>query len=178
MIAPVVACPYTGVAQAYQQHNAGGVVSICGPEDGYTPRFPAKEPVLRLGFSDIHCGYIWSKREVATVTAKGLIEPTEEDVVEALRFARTMHTRPVVVHCHAGVSRSPAIALAILADRHGQGAEYQAVHQLYASSPSILPNAGIVALADKVLARQGALIAAAQRARQADDARDTAPFSW
>lgn len=132
--------------------------------------------MLRLGISDIHCGRVWSPKEVDTVTAKGLVEATEEDLFEALRFARAYHDKPIVVHCHAGVSRSPAIALAILADRHGRGQEHAAVAQLYGSTDAILPNPGIVALADKVLRRQGALVAALDQRRARDT--DSAPFTW
>ena len=51
------------------------------------------------------------------------ILPNETHVRAALTFARECGETSLLIHCHAGVSRSPAITLAILADWLGEGHE-------------------------------------------------------
>jgi predicted protein tyrosine phosphatase len=68
---------------------------------------------------------------------------------------------PLLVHCYAGVSRSMAAALIALSledDRR----EMEAARILRAAAPHAHPNARIVALADRLLGRQGRLVAANQ----------------
>ena len=59
------------------------------------------------------------------------------------------------------MSRSPAIALAILADWLGDGHEAEAVKELLRIARLCTPNKFIIEIADEVLRRQGALITAA-----------------
>lgn len=125
--------------------------------------------------SDIHCGGIWDAHTVQACVARGMTAPTLAHITQALDFARQQEG-PIVVHCTAGVSRSPAIVLAILADRMGPGHEAEAVAALFAHGPSH-PNPGIVALADTALGRNGALIDALE-AHQAAQPADPLPFSW
>lgn len=79
---------------------------------------------------------------------------TREDVVAALAFAQN-RTR-LLIHCRAGVSRSTAIALAILTDRlQDPRAALAAVIELRAIA---VPNRHITALADDVLGCAGKLL--------------------
>ncbi|RAK66362.1 hypothetical protein [Phenylobacterium kunshanense] len=68
--------------------------------------------------------------------------------------------RALLVHCFHGVGRSAAVALAILADRAGPGREQAALDRLLAIRPQATPNLVVVKLADEVLGRNGALVAA------------------
>jgi predicted protein tyrosine phosphatase len=99
---------------------------------------------LRLRFDDIEaeCEYA----------------PQESHVIQALAFARSLDGT-LLVHCHAGVSRSGAMAYALLADLLGPGREKQALEELLMQRPIIVPNGRIVQLADKVMDRGGALLA-------------------
>jgi predicted protein tyrosine phosphatase len=83
---------------------------------------------------------------------------TEEQVWEAIDFARGRES--VLVHCHVGIGRSTAIALAILADQYGLGYEQDALKALLAIRPEAVPNLHIVALADDLLFRDGKLLEA------------------
>lgn len=100
-------------------------------------------PHLRLRFDDI---------EVDCASA-----PQEAHVAEALGFAR-LQSGTLLVHCHAGISRSGAMAYALLAEALGPGREAQALEQLLAQRPIIVPNGRLVRLADKVMQRDGALV--------------------
>ena len=88
------------------------------------------------------------------------ILPNESHVRSALNFGRECGETSLLIHCHAGMSRSPAIALAILADWLGEGHEAEAVRELLKIARLCTPNELVIAIADSVLARQGALISA------------------
>ena len=84
--------------------------------------------------------------------------PEERHVRSAISFAREWASPSLLVHCHAGMSRSPAIALAILAEWLGSGREEEAVAELLKVVPLCTPNSLLVELADKVLGRDGELV--------------------
>lgn len=84
----------------------------------------------------------------------------ESHLRSALEFARKHEDNMLFIHCHAGQCRSPAIALAIIADRMGPGREAEAVDALKVVRRWSTPNRLVVELADKVLGRNGALVEA------------------
>jgi predicted protein tyrosine phosphatase len=83
--------------------------------------------------------------------------PTREQVVEAIEFARRFVNLRLLIQCEAGVSRSGAFGVAILAGRLGPGREQEALEQALRIAPAIIPNLLIVRLADEVLGLDGAL---------------------
>ncbi|NTF17075.1 hypothetical protein G6L37_01355 [Agrobacterium rubi] len=87
-------------------------------------------------------------------------------VEQALGWARKWKDVRLLVHCEMGVSRSTAIALAILAERYGKGLEDDAVAHLLRIRPMASCNPFIVATADSILGRSGKLVAALERADQ------------
>ena len=93
------------------------------------------------------------------------IEPQPHHIETALEFA-SKTTGRLLIHCHAGISRSTAICLSILADRFGPGNEPKACEALMLISPLARPNALIVHLADEVLDRDNALFQAAWNSMQ------------
>ena len=58
------------------------------------------------------------------------IVPEEHHIRSALVFARQWEQPSLLIHCHAGMSRSPAIALAIIADWLGKGDDTAAIREL------------------------------------------------
>ena len=72
----------------------------------------------------------------------------------------------MLIHCHAGISRSTAICLAIFADRLGRGKEQDACRALLSISPQARPNALIIHLTDEVLQRHGKLFQCAWKSMQ------------
>jgi predicted protein tyrosine phosphatase len=65
----------------------------------------------------------------------------------------------LVIHCLAGISRSPAAALIALA-HDARGREREAASLLRKAAPFARPNRLLVQLADSALRRGGALVAA------------------
>ena len=94
------------------------------------------------------------------VRTPGYTAPSLAHVVKIVRFLRASSTDdPLVIHCHAGVSRSTATALVALAvDAPGREAEAAAL--LRKAAPFAMPNELLVQIADIALERKGALLAA------------------
>jgi len=107
---------------------------------------------------------------------RGYTAPAREHVVKLVAFLRAVPpTAPLVIHCLAGVSRSPAAALvALVLDAPGREAD--AAHVLREASPFASPNRLLVAIADEVLGRKGALVAALDAMGEPDWSRDFEAF--
>ncbi|GGF46342.1 hypothetical protein GCM10011611_61030 [Aliidongia dinghuensis] len=88
-----------------------------------------------------------------------IITATIEHVEAAISFARERPAASLLVHCHAGIGRSPAIALAIIADRLGSGFEPEALGELLRLRPMAVPNLLAIKHADAALDRNGKLLA-------------------
>lgn len=86
--------------------------------------------------------------------------PREEHVQAAIDFGRRHRDGSMLVHCRAGIARSTALALAIIADRHGAGRETESVAELLDVRPEAAVNLLVLGMADKILGRDGALVAA------------------
>jgi predicted protein tyrosine phosphatase len=108
-------------------------------------RLPQGRPHLVLRFDDLDFD------DGETVVA------SSGDIGRALAFAREHRPGRILVHCQAGRCRSPAVALAIVADRLGPGREAEAVAELLRIRPESGPNLVALRVADAVLGRGGRL---------------------
>lgn len=90
----------------------------------------------------------------------GVALPHERHVEAALAFGREHAQGSVLVHCRAGVARSAALGLAIIADRLGPGMEREAVERLLRARPVAIPNLIVLGMADRLLGRSGRLVGA------------------
>jgi predicted protein tyrosine phosphatase len=79
-----------------------------------------------------------------------------DDISSALDFARDKEK--LLIHCEAGIGRSPALCYVILCDRYGPGGEEQALYDLLAMQRNASPNLHVIALGDKILARHGKMV--------------------
>jgi predicted protein tyrosine phosphatase len=85
--------------------------------------------------------------------------PRLQDVKRILAFTRQLPERAkVLVHCRAGVSRSTAIAYAILCQHSKPGLEMENLLNVQSLREWATPNRLIVELADKVLKRKGGML--------------------
>ena len=78
-------------------------------------------------------------------------------IKRALEFADKIKDGSLLIHCCAGISRSSAIALAVIAKRLGSGKEEEAVKTLEHINPNCRPNKSIVEMTDELLERDGKL---------------------
>lgn len=128
------------------------IVSIIDPEQE-SPNFDGDHLVLR--FHDIAHGYSVGSR---------FQPPFGGHIHRLIEFARefTPHDR-VMVHCHMGVSRSPAAVLIIAAALTGSADVALATLQAVIPSGLFEPNTRMVSLADRQLRMGGALEQAIER---------------
>jgi predicted protein tyrosine phosphatase len=88
------------------------------------------------------------------------LAPAEAHIEQLISFLRSSPPHAsILIHCLAGVSRSPAAALVALA-LEMPGRELEAAAALRRAAPFVEPNRLIVELADTALERRGALVAA------------------
>ena len=93
--------------------------------------------------------------------AEGLIAPEAGHVYQLLDFLRDWdQDTPLLIHCHAGISRSPAAAFIALCWLRPQIPEHALAQRLRAASAAAKPNRLLVRLADEILGRNGRMIAA------------------
>ncbi len=87
--------------------------------------------------------------------------PGEQHVADLLDFVRGWDRQaPLVVHCYMGISRSTASAFASVCALNPQRDEASIAQALRRASPTATPNIRIVSLADRLLGRDGRMIAA------------------
>lgn len=94
----------------------------------------------------------------------GSVLPARDAIAGLLELGEALRDAPpagVLVHCHAGVSRSAAAAVILLA-QFDAGHEAAAAERLIAIRPQSWPNSRMVRFADELLDRDGALVAAVE----------------
>ena len=107
----------------------------------------------------------------------GMTMPGEEHVANLLAFARRWdRARPLLVHCYAGISRSTASAYIIAAALAPRRDEHELAQTLRARSPSATPNPRLIAVADRMLDRNGRMIEAINTIGRGADAFEGVPF--
>src|SRR5215475_5416392 len=126
------------------------LISIGAENDQLPDGYDNVENKLRLLVNDV-------------VTEEGATEGDVLQIVQAAESLRTA-TGKVLVHCEAGVSRSPAAALIMYACWLGPGQEQEAMGRVLAQRPLAMPNPRMVELADKMLGRDGRLLEVLSRA--------------
>jgi len=82
------------------------------------------------------------------------IEPQAIHIQRALTFSDKFAGGSLLIHCHAGISRSSAIGLAIIAKKLGKGKELESVDILEKINPHARPNKSIVMMTDEILGRE------------------------
>jgi len=137
------------------EHCAAGVthvLSIIGPDWPDPPSFAAFPPHHRLTlcFHDV------------IEPRPDLLPPTAHDVERLLAFGREpdlMAGGHLLIHCHAGVSRSTAAAALILAQARPDRPAREALDAVVRLRPRAWPNLRMIELGDVFLGRNGEMVA-------------------
>ena len=129
-----------------------------------TPTFINANNHLRLGFHDVE----WKIPGISPSMAD-----IEKIIELALRWIG--NSKPILVHCVAGVSRSPAAGL-ILASVLQPNNEAKLTWHLKQQAPYCHPNRLIIELADQALSLGGKLIDAVANMGEPDDKARPEPF--
>jgi predicted protein tyrosine phosphatase len=107
----------------------------------------------------------------------GYIIPADEHVTRLIEFVRGWdRTKPMVVHCFAGISRSTAGAFVAACALNPRRDEMTIARDLRRLSATATPNVRIVTLADRMLGREGRMIAAIDAIGRGEMAYEGVPF--
>jgi predicted protein tyrosine phosphatase len=121
--------------------------------------------------------HLWLRLHDISAPLDGHIIPGDEHIVELLQFVRGWDRRaPLVVHCYAGVSRSTASAFASVCALNPHRDELSIAQALRSASPTATPNIRIVSIADRLLGRDGRMIAAIETIGRGVMADEAMPF--
>lgn len=124
-----------------------------------------------------HRRVLWRFDDVVR-DGEDVVAPGEDHVADILALGETLEAdgaHHVLIHCHAGISRSTATAV-ILMVRDNPGREADAFAHIAEIRPRAWPNARMLAFADARLERGGALLDAL-RDHQRRIARDYPEFA-
>lgn len=139
-------------------HAAGGishVLSILDPDHPVPEAFGGygEHARLELRFHDI------------IEEMPGQVAPRAEDVAAILDFGRAMLAEAspprLLVHCHAGISRSTAALTLVLAQAHPEMPAALILKGILARREKAWPNLRMLEMGDAMLGRGGSLAAAA-----------------
>ncbi len=142
----------------YRESGVTHILSFLDPD--------APEPLILAGYPP-HRRAVLRFHDVIE-TDRGAIAAEESDVERLLAFAREASltasvAMPVhlLVHCHAGISRSTAASFLILAQAHPAWSGRKVLSEVLRLRPHAWPNLLILELGDKLLARGGEILEAA-----------------
>ena len=139
-------CGLADVSRHAATYQPSRLISLlAGDEFPDTPAGLDERHHLQLRFHDID-----SEME-------GFQPPERRHIDQIIAFGRAWDpTTPAIVHCFAGVSRSSAAALTLVAI-HNPGQEAAAARLLRQCSPHAKPNRRMIAFADDALVLDGRL---------------------
>src|SRR5436190_14036078 len=107
----------------------------------------------------------------------GYIAPADEHLTKLISFVRGWdRTKPLIIHCYAGISRSTAGAFVTACVLNPQRHELVIARALRQASATATPNARIVSLADRMLGRNGRMTAAIETIGRGEAAIEANPF--
>lgn len=120
------------------------------PPDGFN-NFKGNK--LRVEFDDV-------SDPSPSLLKMGLVPPQRQDIKEIINFCKEVNG-PILIHCAAGISRSSASALILIALNMGYGYEKEAVQYLLNlkdKDPLVFPNELMVHYADNILGHKRNLV--------------------
>lgn len=152
--------PITAVERLLASGPVDHVLSLLSPAAG-PPSISGPRTLLR--FNDI------------AEVRPGLTPPSAETIAAILALRETP---TLLIHCHAGVSRSTAAAYILACAARHAGEETALAAHLRETCPEATPNALMVALADQALGREGAMNEAIAAIGRGRDAYEGTPIDW
>jgi predicted protein tyrosine phosphatase len=160
----LLVAPARHVVALLAAHDVDLVVSLISPDAEPPDRQASGPPGLVLRFNDI------------AEPREGLVSPSREIMETVLGLAQA--SRAILIHCHAGISRSTAAAYALACQQTGPGHETDLAMALRALSSAATPNPRMIALADDLLGREGKMIAAIRAIGRGEEAYEGATIDW
>jgi predicted protein tyrosine phosphatase len=124
-----------------------------------------------------HADHLLLRLDDISEPIDGYTVPGEEHVAELLTFVRSWdRAAPLVIHCYAGVSRSTAGAFVSACALNPRRPETEIARDIRRLSPTATPNIRIVKLADRMLQRDGRMVAAIEAIGRGVECYEGHPF--
>ncbi|NWJ22710.1 tyrosine phosphatase family protein [Rhizobium sp. RM] len=163
----IVVSPLSRIAEMAVRHKSREMVTLIAKEQSFhRPAVISAERHLTLAMNDI--------------TFKGtgdLVAPDDAHIQRLIDFAAGWdQSAPLLVHCWMGVSRSPAAAVIAALSLFPDQDEKALAARLRAASPYATPNARIIEIGDRLLGRDGRLVAAIKAIGRGADTDGNVPF--
>lgn len=158
--------PMSGLREILQSCGTVRLISLLSPGAQFErPPGISRTDHLHLTMNDI------------TAPSNGLVAPRADQVLQLCNFVLAGDPKaPIIVHCLAGISRSPAAAFVAAATLMPHRDEAELATELRRLSPWATPNFLIVDFADKLLERSGRMTAAIRAIGRGADAYEGKPF--
>jgi predicted protein tyrosine phosphatase len=163
----IYVCPLSKVGETVNATGAARLISLLAAGTEMTrPETISQQGHLLLSMHDI------------AEARDGMTLPGEAHIQSLLDFAgKWDRSRPLVVNCYAGISRSTASAYIIAAALSPKRDEAELANTLRAVSPSATPNPRLIALGDQILGRGGRMVEAIAAIGRGADAFEGTPFA-
>jgi predicted protein tyrosine phosphatase len=108
---------------------------------------------------------------------EGYTHPADEHVIRLIEFVQAWDRKSaLVMHCYAGISRSTAAAFVAACALNPNRSELKIAQAIRDGSATANPNIRLVALADRILARNGRMIGAIEAIGAGRMATEGRPF--
>lgn len=178
----IIICGVYDLKAAIARSNPDLVISITDPE-------AASREAARQELRDIDCPVLELEFHDIDRVTRGFTSPGRAHaalVKSAIEEHDFSPDATIIVHCAAGISRSPAIALLALghlaqkSQTPTDAIAKDLVEQVFVAAPDASPNGRIMRLVKRELSEFGAQIfrAAQARAQEAETRLGAQPFSW
>ncbi len=160
----LIVCPGSAVETLLAREPVDHVLTLVSPDAEVGAR---AVPATVLRFNDI------------IAPRADLVAPSAEIIHAIIALGRKLPAdATLLVHCFAGVSRSPAAAYVLACAASVPGDEQAIAGRLRAASPKATPNALMVSLADEILKRNGAMRTAIAAIGRGADAYEGDVIDW
>jgi predicted protein tyrosine phosphatase len=133
--------------------------------------------LVRRPPSVVEANHLLLDMDDITAEIEGFVAPGEEHVSQLIAFVRHWdRAKPMVVHCYAGISRSTAGAFISACTLNPRRDETQIARAIRDASLIANPNMRLVALADRLLERNGRMVKAIEEIGPGQMAPEGNPF--
>ena len=163
----IVVSPLSRIAEMAVRYRARDMISLMAKEQTFhRPAVIGADRHLLLAMNDI-----------TFAGNAGLVAPGEEHVEQIIAFARQWdRSAPLLIHCWMGISRSPAAAVIAALTVQPEQDDTELAHRLRAASPYVTPNSRLIEIGDRLLSRNGRLVAAIKAIGRGADTDGNVPF--
>jgi len=150
----IIVCPLASVAEMAVRHGAREMVSLMAENhDFHRPGVIPAARHLTLKMNDI-----------AFAGTGNLVAPSEAHVETLVGFVKDWdRAAPLLIHCWMGVSRSPAAAVIASLALFPEDDETELATRLRRAAPHATPNTRLIEIGDRLLKRDGRLVAAIKK---------------